>query len=180
MSEQLARFFDILQLETVIITALHYQPTIKDKANFVEALFGGLFISKGYSACKTLWLKMNQNLDLPRPTTLHEEGVPPKIRERKDEILRLYRDLEIISKDPISTLQELCLKNKRNLPKYKILQRRGPDHRPNYKYQVTVIPFPSILNEEIHAEGSGSSKQKAKFAAAAKLCDMIYLSYSLF
>lgn len=177
-NEHLAESYDFLHLQDIIITATHYTPTMKDKANFVEALFGALFLSKGYATCKTLWGKINQHIDFPLgKTTISEDHLHPKIRDRKNDIETLYGDLELIPKDPITTLQELCLKNKKPLPKYKLIRRRGPDHQPQFAYQVTVTPFQKILNEDIVAIGRGNSKQKAKFAAAAKLCEMIYLPY---
>ncbi len=177
-NEHLAETYDFLHLQDIIITATHYAPTMKDKANFVEALFGALFLSKGYATCKTLWGKINQHIDFPLGrTTISEDHLHPKIRDRKNDLETLYGDLELIPKDPITTLQELCLKNKKPLPKYKLIQRRGPDHHPHFAYQVTVTPFQKILNEDIVAIGRGNSKQKAKFAAAAKLCEMIYLPY---
>lgn len=177
-NEHLAEIYNFLHLQDIIITAIHYTPTMKDKANFVEALFGALFLSKGYSGCKTLWNKINQHLDFPLgKTTVSEDHLHPKIRERKSELESLYKELDLIPKDPITTLQELCLKNKKFLPKYKLIQRRGPDHQPHFAYKVTISPFQNILNEGLVAIGKGNSKQKAKFAAAAKMCEMIYLPY---
>ncbi len=177
-NEHLAEIYNFLHLQEIIITAVHYVPTMKDKANFVEALFGALFTSKGYSPCKVLWGKINQHLDFSLgKSTVSEDHLHPKIRDRKNEFESLYSELDLIPKDPITTLQELCLKNKKSLPKYKLIKRRGPDHHPHFAYQVTVSPFQNILNENIIAIGKGTSKQKAKFAAAAKLCEMIYLPY---
>lgn len=177
-NEHLAQIFDIIHLEYIINTAIHYRPSTKDKANFVEALFGALFLSKGYDACRIFWGHINKNLKFPfGKTTLSEDHILPKILNKKEELVTLYRNLDLIPKDPITTLQELCLKNKNNLPKYKLIKRRGPDHRPFYEYEVTATPFQTILLDSISAIGKGASKQKAKFNAAANLCEMIYLPY---
>jgi ribonuclease-3 len=178
-NEHLAQIFDILHLEDIIITAKYYQPSMKDKANFVEALFGALFISNGYVACKILWGKINQDLEYPfGKSMLSVDHIHPKIRNKKEELEALYKQLDLVPKDPISILQELCLKNKKNLPKYKLIRRRGPDHRPFYEYEVTASPFQTILMESLSTIGNGNSKQKAKFDAAAKFCEMIYLPYT--
>jgi ribonuclease III len=178
-NKHLAEIYDFLHLEDIIMTAMHYTPSMKDKANFVEALFGALFLSKGYDPCKILWNKINVHLDFSLgKTTLSEDHLHPKIRERKRELEAFYKDLSLIPKDPITTLQELCLKNKKPLPKYKLIQRRGPDHKPFYTYEVIVSPIKHILDEQIIAIGRGTSKQKAKFDAAAKCCEMLYLPYT--
>ncbi|GAB1598085.1 interferon-inducible double-stranded RNA-dependent protein kinase activator A homolog [Argonauta hians] len=60
-------------------------------------------------------------------------------------------------KTPISHLQELC--TKRGLtPQYDLISNEGATHEPTYMMQVTV--------GEIVATGKGSSKKKAKHAAA--------------
>jgi ribonuclease-3 len=177
-NKHLAEIYDFLHLEDIIMTAKHYIPSMKDKANFVEALFGAIFLSKGYNACKDFWYKINMHLNLPlRKIPVSEDHLHPKLRGRNLELNRLYEELCLIPKDPITTLQELCLKNNKSLPKYKLIQRRGPDHRPQFAYQVIIPPIKNLLDEEIIAIGKGTSKQKAKFAAAAKLCEMIYLPY---
>ncbi|MBN2154607.1 MAG: ribonuclease III family protein [Candidatus Lokiarchaeota archaeon] len=177
-NDQLAQLFDILQLQQVIITAPNYHPSIKDKANFVEALFGGIFLANGYESCKKLWNKLKYRMgNKQNVPSLSEDEIHPKIRNEKEHLKKLYRQLGLIPKDPITILQELSLKNKNPLPKYKLLQRRGPDHHPLFAYQVSISPFQNIVKEEISAIGTGSSKQKAKFDAAAKLCEKIYLPF---
>ncbi len=174
----LSQIFDLIQLSEVIRTATPYIPTMKDKANFVEALFGAFFISRGYEVCKQFWEKINKDLDIPFETSmLSEEKIHPKIRDRKKDLENLYSNLELTPKDPITTLQELCLKNKTRLPRYTLVRRRGPDHLPVYIYEVTATPVPNIINQSFSAVGMGASKQKAKYIAASKFCELIFLPY---
>lgn len=65
-------------------------------------------------------------------------------------------------KDPKSRLQEWAATRKYAAPVYTLVQRTGPDHRPNFKVRVKVDPL------EV-AEGEGSSKQAAQRAAAEAL-----------
>ena len=50
-------------------------------------------------------------------------------------------------------------------PTYKVLKEWGPDHEKNFVLGV-------FLNEELIAEGEGSSKQEAEEAAAQKALEV--------
>ncbi|MDG1418068.1 MAG: ribonuclease III [Maricaulis sp.] len=65
-------------------------------------------------------------------------------------------------KEAKSTLQEWAAKKKHGEPSYKMLGRKGPDHRPVFTVEVRVGKLDA-------ATGEGSSKQIAERAAAAAL-----------
>ncbi|XP_014664139.1 PREDICTED: RISC-loading complex subunit tarbp2-like isoform X2 [Priapulus caudatus] len=68
------------------------------------------------------------------------------------------------SKTPISMLQELC--TKRGLtPKYDVVAVEGAVHEPTFVYRVQV--------GDMVSQASGSSKKKAKHAAAQNMLDKI-------
>jgi len=54
-NDYLSQVFDRLKIQPLIRTAMNYTPSVKDKANFVEALFGAVYLDKKYDACKVLW-----------------------------------------------------------------------------------------------------------------------------
>jgi ribonuclease III len=65
-------------------------------------------------------------------------------------------------KDPKTVLQEWAQAAGKVLPKYKIIQRVGPDHAPSFTVEVTVQDEPSV-------QGQGAAKRAAEQAAAEKM-----------
>lgn len=65
-------------------------------------------------------------------------------------------------KHPKAALQELAAARNRKPPAYSIVDRSGPDHRPQFRVKVQV----NGLGE---AEGDGTSRQDAETAAAKAL-----------
>ncbi|GGX59265.1 ribonuclease 3 [Litorimonas cladophorae] len=68
------------------------------------------------------------------------------------------------AKDPKTELQERAMAVGQNLPKYEIIERSGPDHRPLFVIEVTVD---GIGN----ARGTGKSKRDAERFAALHLLE---------
>ena len=68
------------------------------------------------------------------------------------------------AKDPKTHLQELAMAGHYGLPKYDIIERSGPDHRPLFVVEVTVSKIGS-------ARGSGKSKRDAERFAATHLLE---------
>jgi len=66
--------------------------------------------------------------------------------------------------DPKSNFQELAQEKSGITPNYKVLEESGPDH--NKKFVVGVY-----LEEELVADGSGTSKQEAQMNAAKNALD---------
>lgn len=67
-------------------------------------------------------------------------------------------------KTPVSVLQELCMR-RGNSPKYELVQIEGEVHDPIFVYRVTIGNFTT--------DATGSSKKKAKHAAAKTVLDII-------
>lgn len=68
------------------------------------------------------------------------------------------------AKDPKTELQERAMAVGQNLPKYEIIERSGPDHRPLFVIQVSVDGIGS-------AKGTGKSKRDAERFAATHLLE---------
>jgi len=68
------------------------------------------------------------------------------------------------AKDPKTLLQERAMAGHHGLPKYDIIERSGPDHRPLFVIEVTVGMIGS-------ARGSGKSKRDAERYAATHLLE---------
>lgn len=67
-------------------------------------------------------------------------------------------------KDPKSTFQEEAQERNGITPTYKVLREEGPDHQKRFLVGV-------YLDEELVAEGEGSSKQEAEVSAASRGLD---------
>lgn len=89
-----------------------------------------------------------------------------------DLVTLLFRDapatgeIDLRAGDAKTGLQELCQKHCRLEPHYRVLSQSGPAHRPSFRVAA-------LLGEEVLAEGSGTSKQKAEQNAAASAIDLI-------
>jgi len=68
------------------------------------------------------------------------------------------------AKDPKTELQERAMASAQGLPKYEILERSGPDHRPLFVIEVSVAGIGS-------ATGTGKSKRDAERFAATHLLE---------
>ena len=65
-------------------------------------------------------------------------------------------------KDPKTTLQERAASINKELPKYTLLKRTGPDHKPLFEIEVHVLGQGTAI-------GNGRSKKEAELAAAINL-----------
>ncbi|MHA1729509.1 MAG: ribonuclease III domain-containing protein, partial [Promethearchaeota archaeon] len=142
-NEYLSTVFVNLNLGSFIRASLNYSPSVKDRANIVEALFGALFISRGFKMCKLFWAKIQ---DIMKPyhkvTVQHEEVKLDAIQARVRDVMRMkYKNMGLIAKNPISSLQELCQRNGRALPIYNELEKEGSDHNPLFVFEVTASLF---------------------------------------
>ena len=70
---------------------------------------------------------------------------------------------------PINILQEYCQKRAYNLPKYKLLQKKGEEHEPVYFYECSI----NIGEKEYNGKGKGGSKKIARSAAASDVLKKI-------
>ena len=64
-----------------------------------------------------------------------------------------------VEKDAKTRLQEMVQARDRKPPKYKVLERTGPDHAPLFTVQVSIA-------ESEMAQGQGGSRREAEQAAA--------------
>ena len=79
----------------------------------------------------------------------------------------LNKSLEI-ERDSKTKLQEYSLKLHKSLPIYKLLENKGPRHKPLIKVSVSIKNSKKII-------ASGFSKKDAEQKAAKKLLDSIKL-----
>ncbi|MBC34116.1 MAG: ribonuclease III, partial [Rickettsiales bacterium] len=56
-------------------------------------------------------------------------------------------------------LQDWCLKNKKILPSYSVINKVGPDHDPVFKIRV-------FISDDFTVTAKGKNKQKAEIKAA--------------
>lgn len=100
-----------------------------------EALVGAIYVDQGLDAVR--------NFVLPMAT---------------EELVRV--EVLALDKDPKSRLQEWVQSNKNLTPRYKEIEKFGPDHAKTFVMQVTI-------GGEIHGIAQGRSKQDATQQAAA-------------
>jgi ribonuclease-3 len=77
--------------------------------------------------------------------------------------------------DAKSALQMLAQARSGRLPAYRLLERRGPPHRPVFRVAVS-LPAPE---GDVQAEAEGSSRQAAEQAAARRLLDAMSVGHNI-
>lgn len=98
----------------------------------MEALLGALYIDGGFEAARTAYdLFWTPNLE----------------------------DLSKLHRDAKTTLQEWTQRKKLGTPKYIVTESDGPAHEPDFKIEVRVKGFKSVI-------GEGHSKREAQKSAA--------------
>ena len=80
----------------------------------------------------------------------------------ENKILNNVKIKNHIDKHPKTLLQEYSLKNFKIIPAYIVEEKKGPDHKPEFKVTVSI-------NSQNYAYGLGSSTQKAQENAAKNL-----------
>lgn len=109
------------------------------KANALEALIGAIFLDSNLRKTSKVILFLWKNC---------------------------FDNINLAEFDPKSRLQEWCLKYKKKLPEYKLVEKIGPDHQPKFKIKVLIDNFTYSLAD-------GNSKQVAEINAAEKLLKKI-------
>ena len=104
-------------------------------SDVVESLIGAIYIDSNINECRDFIEKKILNMV--------SKSSPP-LRHSK------------------SLLQELCLKKYKELPKYSMINKSGPDHNPVFTVSVSI-------NEDNVKLGKGSSLRIAEEIAASKL-----------
>ena len=83
---------------------------------------------------------------------------------------RKYLNKSLITeRDSKTKLQEYSLKNYKSLPVYKLLENKGPRHKPLIKVSVNIKNSKNII-------ATGNSKKEAEQKAAKKLLTILKLS----
>ena len=108
-------------------------------ANSLEAVVAALFLDAGYLKTKKIVLLLWDSF-------LHKHADPPN--------------------DPKSQLQDWCLKNKKILPSYSVIDKVGPDHEPVFKIRV-------FISDDFTATARGKNKQNAEIKAAKILLNKL-------
>ena len=80
----------------------------------------------------------------------------------KNKILNNLKIRNVVDKHPKTLLQEYSLRYFKIIPVYSVEKKSGPDHEPEFKVTVSI-------NSQNHANGVGSSTQKAQENAANNL-----------
>ena len=109
------------------------------KANSLEALIGAIYLDSNLESTSKVILNLWK---------------------------KYFDNLNLSNFDPKSQLQEWCLKYKKRLPEYQLIQKIGPDHQPKFKIKVVIDNFTYSLAD-------GNSKQNAEINAAQKLLKKI-------
>ena len=104
-------------------------------ADSLEAIIGGIFIDGGYSKAQ---------LFIEKFFSINKKLNPVNSK---------------------SALQEFVLEKGLDLPVYKLLEKRGPDHEPIFIVQVEALNFTS--------KGTGKSLKTAEFSAAKKILNKL-------
>jgi ribonuclease III len=65
-------------------------------------------------------------------------------------------------RDPKSELQEWLQEHSQTLPRYRLVEKKGPDHNPVFKVELTIDPFGTVV-------GQGYSVRKAEKEAAIEM-----------
>ena len=108
-------------------------------SDVVESLIGAIYIDSNINECRDFIEKKILNMV--------SKSSPP-LRHSK------------------SLLQELCLKKYKELPKYSMINKSGPDHNPVFTVSVSI-------NEDNVKLGKGSSLRIAEEIAASKLLEFL-------
>ena len=99
--------------------------------------------------------------------------------ELSDQDLKLARQIEGQSnKNAKNVLQEYCQKLSLPIPKYKLISREGPDHKPTFNVEVSIQIYVDGKIENKIALGKASTKKTAEFKAAEEICGFLKLNYT--
>ncbi len=180
-NEHLSKIFKHLDITNFVKSAVNYSISLKDKANFVEALFGAYYLHNSIEYCKELWRIIQKKVQGEKEKrAINAPAQPLSMKDKKESknYLDYYKKLEISHKNAKSVLQELCQKQGLDLPKYQVIERAGPDHNPIFLVKVSCTVFPGPPKQVEQAIGRAKSKRLAEIRAAEKICDTIYLEYN--
>jgi len=184
-NRELARLFDGIKMNKFVYTANNFHLTEKVKADFIEALFGAIFLDSSYDKCFEVWINIESVIFDYSSFNIDNYHQKPNSSEKIKKQLK-----SSLLKNAKSTLLEFCQSNSLNAPFYKLIGKTGPDHDPEFIVQLWLLSgsnpelFRSIfqikdnLINQINTKGYGKKKKDAEMDAARKMCDFIGLKYS--
>jgi ribonuclease-3 len=111
-------------------------------ANTLEAIIGAVYLDSDFSQCKQFILSL--------------------YKEMLDEL-----DIDNITKDPKTVLQELLQSRKMSLPVYKVIAENGEAHKRIFTVSCEITE----LEQQVQAEGK--SKRFAEQSAASKALKLL-------
>ncbi|MEQ8369818.1 MAG: ribonuclease III [Alphaproteobacteria bacterium] len=115
-------------------------------ADTMEAVIGALYLDGGLAAASGF--------------------LTPRLR-------RLARETPVARRDAKTALQEWAQARGHALPRYDIVERDGPPHRPTFRVRVVVPDIGPDTNTPGAAEGEGASRRAAEQGAAARLLEQL-------
>ena len=137
-TEQLAEQARTLQLGQFVQFGRGERQTGKDKASVLadtlEAIIGAIYLDRGFEAAQSFILR---------------------------QMSPILHDLDALTPDYKSTLQERAQRDYQVLPDYRLVSEEGPSHDKTFVLQV------SILGNDL-GQGTGRSKREAGQQAAAE------------
>ncbi len=169
-NEILAPLFDKTRLKALAKTANDFNFPIKVKADFIEALFGAVFIDKGYMRCVEFW----ETIQISNNEYLFETSVNIPIiinHQKKETVIKPVINAK-------NALQEYCQKLYLPLPKYSVINKEGLEHEPLYTVEVQVTVLIRDTNEILKEFASASNIKRAEILSAEKICNIIKLDYT--
>ena len=185
-NDKLANIFDNLGLNELIRTANDFLLSVKNKADFIEALLGAVFLDKKYEQCCEFWdIIQQKNSDKSQknannntiPDFLNIDGLKKLEPLSKDRKLRNFNIKPSQIKNAKNTIQEYCQQRGLPIPEYELIKREGFDHRPQFTVEGTVQAVIDSDIKTITAIGEGLSIRTAEFRAAESICNKLELTY---
>lgn len=123
-----------------------------------------LQVSNGSKQIKSLSKKIESNLFEAIVCAIYLDGGLDAARSFLLRVIKSALDdaVTVSRKDDKTLLQEYCQKNRLPVPQYKLMERKGSDNDPSYKYGL-------YIQGELVACGEGNNKKSAEQDAAKKI-----------
>jgi ribonuclease III len=127
-----------------------------------------ILMSKGEE--KELGLENEKNLENAMEAIIGALYIDAGIKKTRQFVLTYWKDFDEsftkAPKDPKTELQEWTQKNKKGLPKYKLIKKEGSDHKPEFFIELKVEGLKSLIE-------SGFSKKEVQKKLAEKMLKAI-------
>ncbi|UJG41411.1 MAG: hypothetical protein K9W45_02855 [Candidatus Heimdallarchaeum aukensis] len=162
-TDSLAEVGKKLNVAKYIITAQDYHILDSDIEDCVEAMCGAIYVSKGAEeAEKFVIMIFEEKLETIKNQSKTKEGLEKLLEQ------------SVCEQNPINELQEYCQKNKIDMPKFILIEKRGEEHRPEFEIECQV----NLGNVIICERAVGEKKKIARKKAAEKVLKKILIKSS--